>query len=81
MPNRKYQPTSSGAHKPQVPPGTAGPARPRLAAGAASIFDSLIPLARHASPGEVARVMLFLASGGSSFVTGATPAVDGGMST
>jgi NAD(P)-dependent dehydrogenase (short-subunit alcohol dehydrogenase family) len=47
---------------------------------AASIFDELIPLARHAAPEEVARVMLFLASDESSFITGATLAVDGGMS-
>ena len=49
-------------------------------AQAAMIFEQLIPLRRHAAPEEVARVMLFLASDQSSFVTGATVTVDGGMS-
>jgi NAD(P)-dependent dehydrogenase (short-subunit alcohol dehydrogenase family) len=47
---------------------------------AAAIFERMIPLARHAGPGEIARAMLFLASDDSSFVTGTTLAVDGGMS-
>jgi len=47
-------------------------------AEAARIFESTIPLRRHATPEEIARAVLFLATGG--FVTGATLAVDGGMS-
>lgn len=47
---------------------------------AAATFEANIPLGRHAAPEEVARTMLFLASDASSFVTGATLPVDGGMS-
>jgi NAD(P)-dependent dehydrogenase (short-subunit alcohol dehydrogenase family) len=49
-------------------------------AAATAVFDQMIPLARHAAPDEIARAMLFLASADSSFVTGTTLAVDGGMS-
>jgi NAD(P)-dependent dehydrogenase (short-subunit alcohol dehydrogenase family) len=46
---------------------------------AARIFDARIPLARHACPEEIARSVLYLACADSSFVTGATLSVDGGM--
>jgi NAD(P)-dependent dehydrogenase (short-subunit alcohol dehydrogenase family) len=47
---------------------------------AAKAFEARIPLSRHADPDEVARVVLFLAGDDSSFMTGTTVAVDGGMS-
>ncbi|MGH3278587.1 MAG: SDR family NAD(P)-dependent oxidoreductase [Trebonia sp.] len=47
---------------------------------AARVFDGMIPLGRHAAAEEIARGMLFLASDDSSFMTGATLALDGGMS-
>jgi NAD(P)-dependent dehydrogenase (short-subunit alcohol dehydrogenase family) len=46
---------------------------------AARAFNAMIPLGRHASPDEIARSVLYLASEDSSFVTGSTLAVDGGM--
>jgi NAD(P)-dependent dehydrogenase (short-subunit alcohol dehydrogenase family) len=49
-------------------------------AEAAATFAALIPLGRHARPEEVARVVAFLASDASAFITGATIPVDGGMS-
>jgi NAD(P)-dependent dehydrogenase (short-subunit alcohol dehydrogenase family) len=49
-------------------------------ATAAALFDAKIPLGRHATVDEVARTVLFLASDESGFITGATIAVDGGMS-
>ncbi len=48
---------------------------------ATSFFDEHIPLGRHASPEEIARSVLYLASDASSFTTGSTLMVDGGMST
>lgn len=45
-----------------------------------AFFNDIIPLGRHATAEEIARSVLYLASDDSSFVTGATMMVDGGMS-
>lgn len=45
-----------------------------------AFFNQLIPLRRHAHPQEIARSILYLATDQSSFTTGATLVVDGGMS-
>ncbi|TDK32180.1 SDR family oxidoreductase [Rhizobium deserti] len=45
-----------------------------------AFFNAMIPLGRHGTPAEVARSVLYLASDQSSFVTGTTLLVDGGMS-
>lgn len=50
-----------------------------LGRDAADFLNNLIPLHRHATPQEIARSALFLASEQSSFVTGSTLVVDGGM--
>jgi NAD(P)-dependent dehydrogenase (short-subunit alcohol dehydrogenase family) len=47
---------------------------------ASAIFAEMIPLGRHAQAEEIARAVVFLASDDSSFVTGHTLAVDGGLS-
>jgi len=43
-------------------------------------FNEIIPLGRHAEPDEIAHSALYLASDQSSFTTGTTLMVDGGMS-
>ncbi len=50
-------------------------------ARAAELFEERIPLGRHATPEEIARTVLFLAGDDSSFMTGATLKVDGGLAT
>jgi NAD(P)-dependent dehydrogenase (short-subunit alcohol dehydrogenase family) len=47
----------------------------------AKTFEQMIPLARHASPGEIAAAVVFLASDECRFMTGAQLVVDGGLST
>jgi NAD(P)-dependent dehydrogenase (short-subunit alcohol dehydrogenase family) len=46
---------------------------------ATAFLDGLIPLARHVTPAEVAKSVLYLASDMSSYTTGSTLMVDGGM--
>jgi len=50
-----------------------------LGQDATAFFDQLIPLQRHAQPDEIARAVLWLAGDDSSFTTGTTLMVDGGM--
>ena len=47
---------------------------------AASAFEEMIPLGRHATAEEVAATVMWLVSPGGAFVTGATIPIDGGMS-
>ena len=51
-----------------------------IGADGTAFFNAMIPLKRHATPEEVARSVLYLASGQSSFTTGSMLMVDGGMS-
>jgi len=51
-----------------------------LRRNATEFFNDMIPLRRHATPGEIARSVVYLASDASSFTTGSRLMVDGGMS-
>ena len=51
-----------------------------LGVDGAAFFNGMIPLGRHGTADEIARSVLYLASDQSSFTTGTTLMVDGGMS-
>jgi 3-oxoacyl-[acyl-carrier protein] reductase len=44
-------------------------------------FSKIIPLGRLATPGDIVKLVLFLASDASAYVTGETITIDGGYST
>ena len=51
---------------------------PGKAIEAKNMLEANIPLGRYAAPSDVAKLMLFLVSEDSSFVTGSVYTVDGG---
>ena len=52
---------------------------PNHAAEAKKGFEQTIPLGRYAKPEEIAKLVLFLASDDSQYITGTTQVIDGGM--
>ena len=50
-----------------------------LADGLKEKYEAQIPLARFASPSEVAKVVHFIASADAGYITGAVIPVDGGL--
>jgi NAD(P)-dependent dehydrogenase (short-subunit alcohol dehydrogenase family) len=50
-----------------------------IGTNATDMINGLIPLGRHAHPGEIAQTALFLASDAASFCTGSVYMTDGGM--
>jgi NAD(P)-dependent dehydrogenase (short-subunit alcohol dehydrogenase family) len=51
-----------------------------IGADGTEFFNRLIPMGRHATPDEIAKSVVYLASDQASFVTGTMLMVDGGMS-